>query len=672
MSTVEKARTSLLADEHVKTVSRIIADRSEPEYLAAAEIALMELALADLDRNREAITTQFEMFNHNVTKKLARAYAKTVLKKGERVISKEEVSKDEGQGRTPRKAAEGLSLTALRGRQWVKPHSKQDGTSVTGYWRSLREGESQTADTKSAIKEVQEYRRSGEAIAERDEGGLLSRLKGVLDFGGWKTESLAESITTGTKEMEGPAKSFLSQNSLAQGALSVANYFANKASKFVFFAQAVKNYGPIVAVQMANVYFRYGGYDVPIKDNKTELGDNLPPEGASREEVHNWAVNVLKGRLPTSESRDAGAKPPSEGFILDREGNVVAHGVGRGSDHFLPFSARHLRKLRKTEGGEFIRRRMFGGPTVEDLHVAMMMGADRLTVVSNGGTFTLDLTGRSHGVRLEHMQVLSRYQAVLDNLAGDRGGEGKRDFSVYNRALNRIQDEFPLHFNLDTADEGKWATDHDYVQPRTRMMDQLRELFNVFEKEQGGGSQTQTGGGVSRGHRIFTDYKGDWPRFISAETERRGGNRMAALQDAKQAYQSRGGVPKKLEQAIARERERIQDANQGRITLPTQQKATTIDPGQRNLVQQTRPAQDTKTVDWSQFPDGVDRLTELGIPLPKGRNTTAQMLVKTMENLNNDVFESIANNSYIITDVWEESTDYADVIAAIEEEARKR
>lgn len=293
------------------------------------------------------------------------------------------------------------------------------------------------------------------------------------------------------------AKEALKEETWGKRIVTTADYLTKskdqRATDTVKFAAAsIRDYGPLTGMRIAHAYQRYGGYDVPLRldtetgEITTEKGDVVPMAGLY--ETRNWAINTLSQRIPSLKTYSAGSKPPSEGFIISGDGVVIAHAVGRGPDHYIPFNTRHLKKMKKENRVEFVRTRMVGGPTVEDLHAAMMMGADKLTVISNSGTYSLDFTNRSHGVKLEHFQVLTRYQEILDEYQNQTQGRYKGDktrnrldHKGYMRALQSISDEFPLHinFNEQSAMEGPNPDLHDFVQPTNRLMDQLKTLFGI-------------------------------------------------------------------------------------------------------------------------------------------------------------------------------------------------
>ena len=114
----------------------------------------------------------------------------------------------------------------------------------------------------------------------------------------------------------------------------------------------------------------------------------------------------------------AGYGIPSSGIIIRPDGQAKEMYRGVAEDHYLPFSAKALPELRD---GQFVRTRVLGGLTPEDIRVAVVSGARRATVVSGSGVFTLELKpntavpGRLASPELAGMA--DRYERILDQVA---------------------------------------------------------------------------------------------------------------------------------------------------------------------------------------------------------------------------------------------------------------
>ena len=110
----------------------------------------------------------------------------------------------------------------------------------------------------------------------------------------------------------------------------------------------------------------------------------------------------------------SGNVPPSEGVILNAQGQLVTQAIGYGDDHYLPFNLKHLKSLK---GGEYIRTRSVGGPTSEDIYTGLMSGARQITVLSRSGTFTVEFQPDFRGGRRYNdkaRRMVRRYEQILD------------------------------------------------------------------------------------------------------------------------------------------------------------------------------------------------------------------------------------------------------------------
>jgi hypothetical protein len=440
-ATVSKEE-DLTKDPAVKEVLEMTRTTND---IGAVEAVLMELALLDLYRHRNtlrAVGAAAVKDTPTVSKRFLRAVETTRLNTG-------------------------LEIPGLVHKEdWIKipAYDRKDGTSVEEHKRRKPErGTKEWEDLIAELEEVRAFQRGQEKLTPLENlDGFAQRL-----------------LTKANNEKySGAIKSFLEKNSLGEGIVNTAKFLSELPSRFQFMMKAVSQFGLITGTRLAYAYFRWGGYDVPLTVNKkgelaTEFGDTLP-EVVSQKKTRMWAIEVLTKRLPNESANKSGAEPPSEGFIIDSKGNIIAHAVGRGNDHYLPFNTKHLRKMRQEEGVEYVRRRMFGGPTVEDLSAAMMMGADRLTIVSNGGTYTIELTKRSHGLKMEHFQVLTRFEELV------KARDGALNFDAYNNILDAMQSEFPLHFKKDFAKSGAWKEANDRIRPKVSFIAQLRALFDEF------------------------------------------------------------------------------------------------------------------------------------------------------------------------------------------------
>lgn len=131
-------------------------------------------------------------------------------------------------------------------------------------------------------------------------------------------------------------------------------------------------------------------------------------------------AEYLRHKLPTPRqtaiSMAAGRTPPSVGLLIDRDGDVVSEAQGFNGDHFLPFD---LKNLKRMQGGQYVRTRAMGGPTVEDVYTGLMTGARQMQVVSNSGVFTIEFDPTIRGGRRysdKATQMIRRYEALLGTI----------------------------------------------------------------------------------------------------------------------------------------------------------------------------------------------------------------------------------------------------------------
>jgi len=116
----------------------------------------------------------------------------------------------------------------------------------------------------------------------------------------------------------------------------------------------------------------------------------------------------------------SGNVPPSEGVILDRDGQIVTQAIGYGDDHYLPFNLKNLKALK---GGSYIRNRSVGGLTSEDIYTGLVSGARQVTVVSRSGVFTMEFEPDFRGARRHNdkaARMTRRYEQLLDAVQSEQ------------------------------------------------------------------------------------------------------------------------------------------------------------------------------------------------------------------------------------------------------------
>jgi hypothetical protein len=150
----------------------------------------------------------------------------------------------------------------------------------------------------------------------------------------------------------------------------------------------------------------------------TQSREDRSPTWDERELGRQVVVQHLRNRMPSKKLYElqlaSGNTPPSEGVIINADGQLVTQAIGYGDDHYLPFNLKNLKGLK---GGEYIRTRSVGGLTSEDVYTALAMGARQVTVTSRSGTYTMTFEsdfrgGRRHNDKARRMT--RRYEQLLD------------------------------------------------------------------------------------------------------------------------------------------------------------------------------------------------------------------------------------------------------------------
>lgn len=138
----------------------------------------------------------------------------------------------------------------------------------------------------------------------------------------------------------------------------------------------------------------------------------------------------------------SGNTPPSEGFVIDKNGQIVDQAIGYGDDHYLPFNLKNLKKLR---GGQYIRTRSVGGLTTEDIYTGLMSGARRVTVVSRSGTFTVEFEPDFKGGRRYNdkaLRMTKRYASILDAVQSQQVDRKSVSPKVRQAITDEVMEEY--------------------------------------------------------------------------------------------------------------------------------------------------------------------------------------------------------------------------------------
>lgn len=163
------------------------------------------------------------------------------------------------------------------------------------------------------------------------------------------------------------------------------------------------------------------------------------------------ATKLPKDPILRRLSEAAGNVLPSQGVLFDADGNVVSQAVGYADDHYLPFDLKGLAQVR---GGQYVRTRMMGGPTAEDIYAAVHTGARMLTVVSPSGVYSLEFDPAFRGARAgsdKARQMYDRYIKILDAVKGSGLYLQDIDSVTRNTIINDANRAYPG--NDDTSVE---------------------------------------------------------------------------------------------------------------------------------------------------------------------------------------------------------------------------
>lgn len=119
-------------------------------------------------------------------------------------------------------------------------------------------------------------------------------------------------------------------------------------------------------------------------------------------------------------SIEAGELPPSQGVIIDADGDIVSQAQGFNGDHYLPFDLKNIADL---HGGQYVRTRAAGGPTTEDIYTGLLAGARQVQVVSNSGVYTVEFDPDVRGGRRysdKALRMIQRYGHLLEAIEGGK------------------------------------------------------------------------------------------------------------------------------------------------------------------------------------------------------------------------------------------------------------
>lgn len=303
-------------------------------------------------------------------------------------------------------------------------------------------------------------------------------------------------------------------------------------------AGALKDHGPDVQMEA----------DDPLPDSRHSTTGSI--DSALLQIRGDTAVanmlGALKGSrsvLPTRQqieiSRKSGSQPPSQGVIIDAEGNLVTQAHGFNGDHYVPFDLKNLKALR---GGQYIRTRAMGGPTSEDFYTGLMSGARQFQVVSNSGVFTVQFDPDLRGGRRysdKSRKMVKRYEEILETIADPDNKHGlmAQDFTPEQKAEIRER----AHKMSRTPEDFDANLKNEMARARFSLMstDQQDEIEQAVEYELGR-IERKRGAPLSSQERarLSADVQGDVIRSIQDLSPRQmqlNGDGYAAALDTLQA-----------------------------------------------------------------------------------------------------------------------------------------
>jgi len=152
------------------------------------------------------------------------------------------------------------------------------------------------------------------------------------------------------------------------------------------------------------------------------------------------AIHLLKtiplDRRVAELSQKAGSILPSQGVLIDADGDVVSQAVGVGDDTYLPFDYANMKRSMK--GGQYVRTRVQGGLTGEDIAAAVGNGARMATVVSSSGVHSIEFDPNLRGARGGSDKARSMYRNYLKILdAVENSGMYAQDIDSREKARLR-------------------------------------------------------------------------------------------------------------------------------------------------------------------------------------------------------------------------------------------
>lgn len=565
--------------EHIAKVgAQIMANLDDPEYRLALEMALVEHNNSMIEYHQVELQALLDQAAQGTHRRARRAFMRAAIKK--RLV---EVIKEEGfDPQKQRRNADGRFGSRIGAKVQGSTDVLNDGKTAEDSLAAMVEGLDIPDNRKARVSaQFTIINSSGEVrtvippAGKVPKVGMNERVMAIKPRGVDKPIYLGDSVfdvanalgmDAGQASMAGGIADDLRNLVRNQGGWGarlvgtseIASKISTDPSTVIAakMMRAVGQHGPeatqVLGPHMRRVTYRYRGTEAAAEqyDPVARSGrqSTTRPDGTTEREATQGFEARLAGRLseklPSLAQIDVllktGSTPPSEGFLLDKNGKVVQQAVGVADDHYIPFN---LKQLGRLKGGSYVRSRAFGGPTTEDIYTGLMMGAERVTVVSRNGTFTVNFAGRtgesvSARYGLQQKQMVKRYGKLLDAIQSgkikdpnDPSTNLKLDGKGYEVALKAMVTQFPYHLkdpqitaagNIEqqTGTQGYFERDKGYVRP---MHLRAHTAFSGYHDERLNGGKPPV---------LFDDldgYKFGKARLASAQLRTRDAARNAQL-----------------------------------------------------------------------------------------------------------------------------------------------
>ena len=244
--------------------------------------------------------------------------------------------------------------------------------------------------------------------------------------------------------------------------------------------------------------------------------DQLKLQAASDAAVLGLMDTLPKDMFTARLSESSGHVLPSQGVIVDADGNLVSQAVGYADDHYLPFDLRNMPALR---GGQYVRTRVAGGLTGEDIYASIQTGARMATVVSTSGVFSVEFDPAFRGARGNSdkaHQMYTRYLKILDAVKNSDMYIQDIPVEEKNKAADRAR--------LVTADiPDKSLREDTFTAKQKEYVEQYRSASRkkLFKVDESTGRRTETSTeDLLKDARILAEQEPDFARSNSAAQSR--------------------------------------------------------------------------------------------------------------------------------------------------------